>query len=116
MPPFRLEEPERRPTHGRKPKILYTKNAYSDGVKVEHWHELQEHNPIDVDPFCQGKVNYFVSHYHRLGTDKDGSYRTTTQDMLEQRFLTKKGSPKKRMGNFYTYCYGEYYPVGVAGN
>jgi hypothetical protein len=103
MPPFRLEAPERLPTHSRKPQIIYTKNSYSEGVKVEQWQELLEHHPVDVDPYCQGKVNYFLSHYHRLGTKDDDSYRTTTRDMLEQVFIKDKMQNDKLMKNYYTY-------------
>ncbi|XP_044267082.1 uncharacterized protein LOC123012915 [Tribolium madens] len=103
MPPFRLEAPERLPTHSRKPQIIYTKNLYSEGVKVEYWQELLEHHPIDVDPYCQGKVNYFLSHYHRLGTRDDKSFRTTTGDMLQQVFIKDKIYPTKKMKSFYTF-------------
>jgi hypothetical protein len=72
-------------------------------VKVEQWQELLEHHPVDVDPYCQGKVNYFLSHYHRLGTKDDDSYRTTTRDMLEQVFIKDKMQNDKLMKNYYTY-------------
>lgn len=103
MPPFRLEAPEKRPTHSRKPQIIYTKNLYSKGVKVEHWNDCLELDPIDVDPYCQGKVNYFLSHYNRLGTKDDNSFRTTTRDMLEQVFIQDRNYRPKHMKCFYTF-------------
>ncbi|RZC33134.1 uncharacterized protein BDFB_004826, partial [Asbolus verrucosus] len=99
-----LEAPERGPVHSRRPKILYTKNSYSEGVKYRRWQELLEYKPIDVNPFCHdGKVNQFLSHYNRLGTRHDGIYSTTTRDMLEQVLIKNRMTPEKLMTNYYTY-------------
>lgn len=70
-------------------KMLYPKNVYNNMVKVADWEGYLGALPYDVNPYCPGSQNYFLSHYKRLGSQQDEPFSTTTQDMLEQ-IYTKK--------------------------
>lgn len=107
MPLFTFNSPEHPNLYSRKPQLVYTKNIYSEGVKVKNWQNAYEQKPIDTNPFCQGKDNHFLSHYHRFGTDDVNSGATTTKEMLQQAFLKHKLVPEKLMNCYYTY--NEYY-------
>lgn len=103
MPPFKLEFPDRRPTHSRQVQLLYTKNLYSEGVKARNWNRRLEYRPIDADPYCPGSQNYFVAHYNRFGTGKEDQFKTTTQEMLEQIHTKEDLIPNKLLANYYLY-------------
>ncbi|XP_011552543.3 uncharacterized protein LOC105384075 [Plutella xylostella] len=70
------------PTAKKPPQIIFTKNTYSPGVKVENW---------DYSRFAEVKDNYVyrdrlsnqVSTYCRLGT-QDQPFTTETREMLAQ--------------------------------
>lgn len=64
--------------------MLHTKKTYSPPIKVVNWNQEWESKPIDVDPYCKGKVNYFLSHHNTLGVSENVPYITTTMEMLNQ--------------------------------
>lgn len=103
MPPFTLEAPKRSPLHTRKPQLMYTKNVYGEGIKVKNWQTVYEQIPFDVNPLCQGKVNHFLSHYRRFGTEEGDIGTSTTQEMMKQVFTENKLFPDKLMNCYYTY-------------
>ncbi|KRT84334.1 hypothetical protein AMK59_190, partial [Oryctes borbonicus] len=65
-------------------RMLHTKKTYALPVKVVNWDKQSESKPIDVDPFCKGKINHFLSHHNSLGVSKSMTYITTTMEMLNQ--------------------------------
>lgn len=64
--------------------MLHTKKTYNFPIKIVNWDKERESKPIDVDPYCKGKINYFLSHYNTLGISETVPYITTTMEMLNQ--------------------------------
>lgn len=64
-----------------------------------------ESYPRDNDPYCPGKLNYFMSHYNRIGATPDEPLQSETSRMLTERF-EKRGpitEPNRYLTNFYSY-------------
>lgn len=68
------------------------------------WDEYIESHPLDANPLCEGKVNHFVSHYNRLGLEKN-DWLTTTHLMLDggQVKDTKINKENQCMVNFISF-------------
>ncbi|KAF2882407.1 hypothetical protein ILUMI_23777 [Ignelater luminosus] len=107
-PAFRLELPEKK-IGKPEPRIFYTKNEYQPIVKITDWEKQLESAPIDNDPYCPGSLNYFLSHYNRIGNAPDEPLTTTTRSVLDQIYMKDKldqlykNNPNKYMVNYFTY-------------
>lgn len=85
--------------------MLYTKKQYNKDVKVTDWEMHLESYPRDNDPYCPGKLNYFLSHYNRLGIMAEEPFQSETSRMLLELYKKQvpKPEPNKYLLNFYTY-------------
>lgn len=64
-----------------------------------------ESYPRDNDPYSPGKLNYFLSHYKRIGSAPDEPLQSETSRMLSELY-EKKGpiaEPNKYLINFCSY-------------
>ncbi|KAI4465333.1 hypothetical protein MML48_3g00008357 [Holotrichia oblita] len=113
MEPFRLEPPDKQ-NERTQYRMLHAKKTYALPVKIVDWHKKTESRPIDVDPYCKGKINYFLSHYDSLGIAKTVPYITTTMDMLNQINAPDKYRGTKYRKPFINYTsYKDWLPCEV---
>lgn len=64
-----------------------------------------ESYPRDHDPYTPGKLNYFRSHYNRLGVMPDEPLQSETSRMLSELYEKEVPKPEinKYLINFYSY-------------
>lgn len=92
----------------REPRVFFTKNNFQPAIKITDWEKHQEGLPIDKDPYCPGNLDYFLSHYNRIGNGPDEPLSTTVQIMLNQAYDKTEVEllhhiPYQYMINYFTY-------------